>query len=650
MEGLSMVISKKLLLFVFSLFVTHCSFSMKNSNGGLPEEDTPEEDTPEEDTKELERLFNQFIIKDEEEILHFAALRGDLVFIKRIFQENKYFFNKNINLQKGDKKITPLFFAVISGNIQCIEFLLEHGAELNHVSYDGSNVIHYAVKENRYDLIPFFHKKNKKLIHGYDNRGRTPLHIAAMTNSLDCFKVLLKMGAQLNVLDEYGSSCMHLAIAHGARDVLSYFIDTYEKKVETIDKKGNTPLHYAAIKNNLPSFTLLLEKKASLNTPNIYGDFCLHLAAYYGSSDILRYLIDECNLSVDTLDCTDNLRPLQCAVITNELDSFKFLLEKNAKIDVVDKNGNNVVHSAISSGNTDIIKFIQSDYSEFFNKSLQLKNYDDHIPLDVMKYDCIEKIAENDIKLFFDLFCQVAKSDSKSLNTFKDVIKKLLNKDQNFAEKFILMKNANGNTILHLACLFNHPDIIECIKEKKLERLYELLCIKNNFDITPLQLAYNRGHQDIIILIENIIELILGKNPNVFFKPFCDIKNNDYKNYHTSIKLIAENNSQLFKKILDSVNPCGASLLYLACGFGYKNIVELIGNTIEETAFFELLKKQDKNGNTPLHLVCRYDYVDILKFISNKIPNDLKNLLSIKNSNNNTPLHLAYYKRKKAII
>ena len=52
---------------------------------------------------------------------------------------------------------------------------------------------------------------NKDLLEATDNFGRTPLMYCVLSDRLDCAKLLIKMGCQLDQVDKAGRSALHLA-------------------------------------------------------------------------------------------------------------------------------------------------------------------------------------------------------------------------------------------------------------------------------------------------------------------------------------------------------------------------------------------------------------------------------------------------------
>jgi len=77
-----------------------------------------------------------------------------------------------------------------SGNVQCVELLLDHGAEINAISANNITALHCAA------------------YHGH--RGKSHTALTALT-SVDCVQLLLQKGADFLIITSYGMAAELLA-------------------------------------------------------------------------------------------------------------------------------------------------------------------------------------------------------------------------------------------------------------------------------------------------------------------------------------------------------------------------------------------------------------------------------------------------------
>uniref|UniRef100_UPI0037E70AB0 ankyrin repeat and SOCS box protein 15b n=1 Tax=Semicossyphus pulcher TaxID=241346 RepID=UPI0037E70AB0 len=117
---------------------------------------------------------------------------------------------------------TALCDAAGSGNMDCIKLLLQHRANPNVASYSCHLPIHRAAYEGHTlalsTLIPLTTKKAIRLT------GQNPVHSAADGGQVECLKLLLKRGYEVNALldahisENYGDlrkSALYFAVSNG---------------------------------------------------------------------------------------------------------------------------------------------------------------------------------------------------------------------------------------------------------------------------------------------------------------------------------------------------------------------------------------------------------------------------------------------------
>lgn len=79
-----------------------------------------------------------------------------------------------------------------------------------------------------------------------DDRGFTPLHLAAERDHLATVMLLLDRGADINARGNGGRTPLHLAARFATAATVELLIDDGHAHVNACTKNGRTPLHYAA--------------------------------------------------------------------------------------------------------------------------------------------------------------------------------------------------------------------------------------------------------------------------------------------------------------------------------------------------------------------------------------------------------------------
>ena len=81
-----------------------------------------------------------------------------------------------------------LTYAVQFDRLEILKFLLENGANVNHVASDSSTCLHRAVYRGDANMVELLlsHKANVNVL---DCFNRSPLHWSVVNNEIECLKV-----------------------------------------------------------------------------------------------------------------------------------------------------------------------------------------------------------------------------------------------------------------------------------------------------------------------------------------------------------------------------------------------------------------------------------------------------------------------------
>lgn len=143
--------------------------------------------------------------------------------------------------------------------------LLARGAAINSVNKQGKTPLHLAVLSNdtpRVQSLLAAHADPNSC----DQEGHTALHLAILNRS-DPFlvKSLLRAGADPNYGDLEGNTALHLVVLKGHVEVAKILLDFSRASIEAKNKRGHTPLFEAIQAERLDFVELLLEFQASLD-------------------------------------------------------------------------------------------------------------------------------------------------------------------------------------------------------------------------------------------------------------------------------------------------------------------------------------------------------------------------------------------------
>ncbi|PSN45985.1 Transient receptor potential channel pyrexia [Blattella germanica] len=227
--------------------------------------------------------------------------------------------------------------------------------------------------EGRYTILIYY-----KLPCNDDEGILTPLHFAACAGASECVHILLVRGAQVQAWDSHHRATpLHCAASSGNLPSLKYIL----KAGADINAglSGRSSLHYAVQSNAIDCVRELLKSGACPNTPQVYTETPLHVAAAMGSAVCVRLLLEhgadvrvqfgprkttalhlaaedgnaECaKLLVDAgaeINARNHRRqtPLHIAALAQSGETMELLLKRGADANAEDTDGRTPLHSAI---------------------------------------------------------------------------------------------------------------------------------------------------------------------------------------------------------------------------------------------------------------------------------------------------------------
>ena len=177
---------------------------------------------------------------------------------------------------------TALHYAVELNHTEIAKSLLESGASIQEVDGDGYTPVHIACKHGREELLVemlgeispqnastervMTDSGNTAVVNLITNDGKTPLLVArcASNPSLEIIKTLLDNGSDLEKVDHFKNTALHLFNAKDDVEACTAILDkAREQSKQLLEKKNinlEIPLHVAASVGHLRVCRCFLEK------------------------------------------------------------------------------------------------------------------------------------------------------------------------------------------------------------------------------------------------------------------------------------------------------------------------------------------------------------------------------------------------------
>lgn len=460
---------------------------------------------------------------------------------------------------KGPLNMTALHQAILNNDIETMELLLKHKANISAESNSfeeipGTKPSHSPLEwasnlgfvEAIRILLLYGANPNQKAIDGF-----SPLISALWMSEKEAAKVLLENGADPNM--EFSNSTnmtpLHIAALEGFADITKMLIDhkanISSKAMLDICKilKNNvaesslcnnltlrnpvpvmhaTPLFFAVVNGHINTINVLLENGVNINCSQGYIDIDA-LAKRYHWKTIPKYTMKELEFP-----------PLNFAAYVGNFDTVKFLVKKGAEVNQKGYNSFTPFLSASMGGHTNIMKFLLEKGANSSALGKPFKDGSNDGP------------SENALML-------------AASNGNVDAIKFLL--DMGFDVNY---KNHYGITALHLAVAMTERERIKAIN-LLLERGANISAEANYIDdkpgtspsLSPLITAVAEGRQP----VENFeqTEMRKEKNPSyptdvadvvaVLLKYGGNV-NDTEKNFWTPLHFAAKNDDVATAKLL----------------------------------------------------------------------------------------------------
>jgi ankyrin repeat protein len=208
--------------------------------------------------------------------------------------------------------------------------------------------------------------------HTLDSEGKTPMHIACMSEHAtpDMIHLLQKYGANPNKPDYQGKTPLHSAAEAGSSPKIWTLIEA-GAALETLTTGANwTPLHMAC-RSHTSAVKELLNAGANATAKTADGSTCLHISTEYFRSSNAAAITDEGKTLVELLlesGCSPTETnqwgetPIHIATFASNINAMRILVRAGGNINAVNSHGNSPLHLAIKSARwseanpTDVIK------------------------------------------------------------------------------------------------------------------------------------------------------------------------------------------------------------------------------------------------------------------------------------------------------
>ncbi|XP_057330066.1 putative ankyrin repeat protein RF_0381 [Microplitis mediator] len=225
--------------------------------------------------------------------LHIAVLNSNLPLAKTLIDWGIE-VNQKGNVNSVNTRVTPLHIAVKNRNFILIELLITNKSiDVNATDGTHKSALYMAVEAERLDLIEFLLTRSTNIdIHMLNTKnGCTVLHRALELNNKNMVDLLLKYGANHDVLSIHGMHSIHVAADNGNLIAVENFLNSGIDVDLPVVAFGLRPLHIAVGNRSVPLVKLLLKKGADVDAFTVEGNPPLQFAVMFNNKKMTEILL-----------------------------------------------------------------------------------------------------------------------------------------------------------------------------------------------------------------------------------------------------------------------------------------------------------------------------------------------------------------------
>ncbi|XP_032878419.1 ankyrin repeat domain-containing protein 42 [Amblyraja radiata] len=310
--------------------------------------------------------------------IHDAVKAGDVTELELMVKSGA-----SINEVDPIHKFTPLQWAAHSDSLECLHWLLWHGADTTDVTPRGWTAAHIAAIRG-HDACMQALVMNGANLTAKDDRGCTPLHLAASHGHSYTLQRILHSGVGTNPADKNNWRAVHYAAFHGRLGCLQLLV-RWGADANEVDQDGNLPAHLAAMEGHLHCFKFLVSQGVSvthvLTARNDQGETPNDLAKRFYKDNIVQY-IAAVEHERDHPDDQENLAfPAHVGAFKGDLKTLQQLVESGViNLNERDDKGSTPMHKAAGQGHLGCLQWLIEMGGDH-----HIKNEAGETPMDVAK-------------------------------------------------------------------------------------------------------------------------------------------------------------------------------------------------------------------------------------------------------------------------
>lgn len=304
--------------------------------------------------KENNKEIIEAIVKDDVEALSNQVL-GTEDSLNQEFGFDDYYLPRFISSAPPVISVAAFFNAV-----NCVQFLLDSGADPKKKDMLGRTVLHFAMASRNLEIVRLFQTAlagTNVTLSTADDDGNLPIHVACEFGFFDGVKHIYMNCGPKSFTAMNNSLTLPLLVAayNGHLDIIKYFKDVGVNILD-VDCNGLNALHYACAGGQAPVAQYLIENGINIDRTGHDTDTPILYAAQNGNLETVKLLVESGSSKYRQKNAKRS--PMIEAAKFGHVDVIKYFVSKGADINMKNSNYETVTDVALNSENIDVIKYL----------------------------------------------------------------------------------------------------------------------------------------------------------------------------------------------------------------------------------------------------------------------------------------------------
>lgn len=255
-------------------------------------------------------------------------------------------------------RITAFYWAAITGNETLVRLLVVKGINFR-IKYKKTILsrfirIRIPIKKNVDKMVDIILEKGSTLIVQETYEYLTPLHKAARYGNNTMLRLLLDIGADLEVNDSRGRTVLHQAVCENNSFAVKLLLEK-NAYVDCQDNEGKTPLQSTVCIGNMKIAKLLLQAGADATLEDNGSYNAVDLAGIFDEGRLMMLLLRNV---APSFTFNDKQTALHLAANHGDTKTVIVLLDKGADIEARDHTQSTALHQATGCGHCEVVRLL----------------------------------------------------------------------------------------------------------------------------------------------------------------------------------------------------------------------------------------------------------------------------------------------------